>query len=400
MEQLLHYIWKLHLLPARQLLTTDGRVVEVVDVGQHNNNQGPDFFNAKVAIDGVMWAGNVELHILSSDWYRHGHDQDPGYQNTILHVVQRADVDVVLPDGRKLPQLELEIPGRLKAHYADLLKTTDYPRCHGIISQIPLLKAHLWMDSLLVDRLKERSAKVLERLEDTSGDWERTTFVTLARNFGFGLNGDAFEMWARRVPVSAIAKHRDNLLQVEAMFLGIAGLLDRIKDDEAVKLGREYAFLKNKFALTESSQDYQWKFMRARPQNHPEVRIRQLAFLYHQGNCSMRFLLEAENTDSIRQVLKQAGISQTSCNLIIINTVVPLLYAYGMKNGIPSYCDRAIALLEELPAEDNYILRQWKTCGLEVKSAADSQALIQLKREYCDRLDCLRCRFGYEYLKV
>ena len=403
MEKLLHYVWKHKILPLKSLLTTDGREIEILDPGTYNTNQGPDFFNAKVKIGETLWAGNIELHLKASDWFRHGHDSDPSYNNTILHIAQVVDCEVTTEDGNHPPQLQLDIPAHLYQNYQELCQTDDYPRCHKIIPSIPQMKAHMWMDALLAERMKERAQKVQDRVNRLNGDWEQATFVTLCRNFGFGLNGDTFERWAMMIPLQGIGKHRDNLFQIEAIFLGMAGLIDdaaQVKGQEmAERWKREFGFLSHKFQLSEPMKASDWKFLRTRPKNFPHVRILQIAELYHSGKAQMSALTEAKDVKEMHRILGIGGTSAKSRNLLIINTIVPLLYAYGMHRSDEKLIQKAIALLEELPAEDNYILRQWKACGLGVETAADSQALIQLKREYCDRRDCLRCRFAYEFLK-
>lgn len=396
MEKLLHYAWKCRLFPLHQLLTTDGRELEVIDPGLSNPNAGPDFFNAKVRIGETMWAGNVEIHLRSSDWYRHGHESDPAYNNVILHVVGEADMDVEMSDGRTPPQLVLPLPQQLKQDYQTLLTTMDYPRCHTFVPSIPQMLVHSWMDALLCERLSERSERVLQRLRDTGGDWNHALIITLARNFGFSLNGDAFERWGRLLPLSAVRKHNDDLFQVEALFLGTAGLLDKHGDERMTK---EYAYLAHKFNLTENMSQQDWRYMRTRPQNFPHVRVTQLALLFQQGAIDVSRILDTDSAKGFYQLFNVKGLSKSSIDLLIINTVVPFLYAYGVEHNDERYQDRAVALLEQVRAENNYILRQWAECGISVRTAADSQALIQLKREYCDRKDCLRCRFGYEFLK-
>ena len=403
MERLLHYVWKHKILPLKPLTTEDGQTVEVIDPGLHNHNQGPDFFNAKIRLGGTVWAGNVEVHLRSSDWYRHSHNSDPAYNSVILHVVGEIDGEVRTQDGKALPQVRLDIPESIRLRYEELCRTEDYPRCHRIIPSVPAMKAHQWMDALIVERLKERSELVAERAERTGGDWERATFVTLSRSFGFGLNGDAFERWAMRIPLSAAGKHRDDLFQIEALFLGMAGLIaevQAVRSSQEVKLlQQEFDFLKHKFSLGDTMERADWRFLRTRPKNFPSMRILQIAELYHSGRAQMSRLMEAKSVEELQECLAIKGMTAASRRLLIINTVVPLLFAYGRHISDEDICQRAIRLLEALPAENNYILRQWKECGLEVSTAADSQALIQLKRQYCDRTDCLRCRFGYEYLK-
>ena len=429
MEKLLYYIWKYKLFPLKPLQTTDGQKLEIIDPGLFNRDAGPDFFNAKVKIGDTVWVGNIEIHEKSSCWYTHGHQHDPHYNNVVLHVAETADRTVVTQDGKTLPQLELKIPPYLQENYQELCRTTDYPRCHRIIPQIDRLTAHSWMNALLYERIAERAQAVTNRLQAAQGDWERAYFCTLARNFGFGINGDAFEEWARHIPLQTVAHHRDDLFQVEAVFMGQAGLLDfdtvpkkyrdeAIDDNYYPRLKREYDYLAHKFSL-QPMQPATWKFLRLRPQNFPHVRISQLAQLYYNQTAGFSRLLEAQTIEDIHALLathatpyweshytfgcpslKNAKrLTPNSLNLLIINTVVPVLYAYGQTHGNDSYCERALRLLEPIKAENNYITRQWAECGIKVDNAADSQALIQLKKAYCDRNYCLHCRFGYEFLK-
>lgn len=403
MEKLLHYVWKHRILPLGSLSTTDGRRVEVIDPGMHNHDGGPDFFNAKVLVEGILWAGNVEIHLRSSDWFRHGHDTDAAYDGVVLHVVQDADCEVNSSQGRSIPQVIMHIPDSLVQDYQSLLRTDEFPRCHRILPSIDPIRMHGWMDRLLVERLQQRAALLLDRTKAFGGDWERACFVTLCRNFGFGLNGDVFERWAMSVPLSAAGKHRDHLFQIEALFLGMAGLIEHAFQEEEQDLCRrmqqEFSFLASKFSLKPTLKYADWRYLRTRPQNFPHVRIRQIARLYHGGHVQMDALLQVKGVKDLHQRLGDAGLSAAVTRLILINTVAPLLHAYGMAMGEERWTDRARDLLEELPAENNRILRLWKECGVKVDSAADSQALIQLKKTYCDRLDCLRCQFGYAYLK-
>lgn len=404
MEKLLHFVWKHRIFPLHDLQTTDGELVEVIDPGMHNSNQGPDFFNAKVRIGQTTWVGNVEVHVRTTDWMLHNHHLDPRYDNTILHVVKEDNGHVLTHAGKTIPTLILPIPSKVLAQYDELCATDDYPRCHRMIPQIPAIKVHSWMDALLVMRVRERAERITQRVSALGGDWERATFVTLSRNMGFGLNGDAFERWANLVPLHAAAKHRSNLTQIEALFLGIGGLIDASSmyhsEAEVEMLWREWRFLSHKFDIQQVMRPEDWKFLRIRPQGMPQVRLRQLASLYHKAAVGMSALLEHDTPKALRSLLCTSGLSAKSQDLLIINTVVPLLFAYGESRQMEELTQRAMQLLETLPAEDNYILRQWKACGIQVNTAADSQALIQLKRNYCDRNDCLRCRFAYDFLKI
>lgn len=401
MEKLLHFAWKHKILPLRPLLTTEGESVEVIDPGQANRNQGADFFNAKVKIGQTVWAGYVEIHVKASDWFRHGHHEDARYNNVVLHVVQTADAQAVTQDGKALPTLQIDFPAHMLTRYQELCQTDDYPRCHRVVASIPSLKVHSWMEQLLAERLDGKSARILKRVKESRGDWEQAAFATLARNFGFGINGELLEEWAAHVPLAAAAKHRNNLLQVQALFLGTAGLIGHLGPHDACdaqKAEAEYAYLAHKFSLP-APPPFLWRYLRTRPYNFPHLRILQLAAVFHHGGAQLHALLEASDTALLQRCLQGASLSVSAIRLIAINTVAPLLYAYGQAQGNDTLVSRAMDLLESLPAENNYIIRQWSACGLEAGTAAHSQALIQLKREYCDRYDCLRCHFGYEYLK-
>lgn len=429
MEQLLHYVWKHKLFPLTELSTTQGRRVEVIDPGLHNSNAGPDFFNAKVKIDGTLWVGNVEIHDNASDWVLHGHDKDERYDNVILHVCGCVDAEVMNSKGEYLTQMVLSVPDSVIKNYKELLSVDQYPPCYQIIPSLTRLTVHAWMSALQTERLSQKTEAIAERVKRCNGDWENAYFVTLARNFGFGINGDAFEEWALHIPLHAVDHHRDDLFQIEAIFMGQAGLLeldtiperyqkDALNDGYFAKLRKEYQYLAHKFGL--KPMDYKlWRFLRLRPQNFPHIRISQLAYLYHQRRASLSQLLETYSVKDAKEVLATAvtpywethytfgstsvrndkNLSPFSLNLLCINTVVPILFAYGRHRGEEKYCDRAFDFLEQLKPENNHIIRLWQQCGLVVENAGDSQALIQLKKEYCDKKECLRCRFGYEYLK-
>ena len=214
MELPLHYVWKNKLFAPTGLVTDDGRTVEVIDVGMHNHNAGPDFFNAKIKLDGMLWVGNVEIHEQSSDWYRHGHDGDEAYQNVVLHVVERLEGDVLTKRGERVPQLQLSVPVNVRQNYQELMAEEKYPPCYRIIPHLPSLKTHAWLSALCVERLEQKTLRIANYLERSKGDLEYAFFVALARAFGFGVNSDAFEQWALSVPLMAVGKHRDNLVQV------------------------------------------------------------------------------------------------------------------------------------------------------------------------------------------
>ena len=429
MEQLLHYVWKHRLYPLAPLATTDGQNVEVIDPGLHNRNAGPDFFNAKVKIGGTLWVGNVELHAKASEWFAHRHDTDPAYDNVVLHVVEHDDAQARCADGRQPPQMVLHVPQRVQRNYAALTEADTYPPCRHVIAQIPAINIRAWMSALQTERMEQKAEAITLRARQYGGDWEKAFFCTLARNFGFGVNGDAFEAWADNLQLDAAAHHRDDLFQIEAFFLGQAGLLnvaavarrrqvETAADAHFQQLAHEYAYLAHKFQL-KAIDARQWRFLRLRPQNFPYIRIAQLAYLYHARQCSLSVMAACRSVDEVRRALatqvtpywqthytfghetarSDKRLSAASADLLAINTAVPTLYAYGCHTGSERLCHRAVTFLEELKPENNHIVRQWKACGIVCSNAADTQALVQLKRHYCDRKDCLRCRFGYEYLK-
>lgn len=419
MEQLLHYVWKHKIFPLKELKTTTGQQVEVIDTGLANTDAGPDFFNAKLKLDGVLWIGNIEIHERSSDWFKHGHHADAGYNSVILHIASEIDTEISRSNGERIPQIQLICPEAVRTNYKELLETDSYPPCYRIIPSLPPFTAHSWMTALQMERFEQKATLLNERLKRCQGNWEDAFFITLARNFGFGLNGNAFETWAHRLPFRAVDKHRNDLFQIEAIFFGQAGILeDSDGDGYYLRLKKEYTYLQHKFGLIPMDASL-WRFLRLRPANFPHIRIAQLACLYHRAYGLLSRIMETETLQGVRDILKGGTseywlthytfggsspsrpktLSNTSLDLLIINTVVTFLYAYGLHKGNRVLCARAGSFLEELKAENNYITRMWEQCGMKASNAADSQALIQLKKEYCDKKKCLYCRIGYEYLK-
>lgn len=411
MEQLLHYVWKHKIFPLKELKTTTGQQVEVIDTGLANTDAGPDFFNAKLKLDGVLWIGNIEIHERSSDWFKHGHHADTGYNSVILHIASEIDTEISRSNGERIPQIQLICPEAVRTNYKELLETDSYPPCYRIIPSLPPFTAHSWMTALQMERFEQKATLLNERLKRCQGNWEDAFFITLARNFGFGLNGDAFETWAHRLPFRAVDKHRNDLFQIEAIFFGQAGILeDSDGDGYYLRLKKEYTYLQHKFGLIPMDASL-WRFLRLRPANFPHIRIAQLACLYHRAYGLLSRIMETETLQGVRDILKGGTseywlthytfggsspsrpktLSNTSLDLLIINTVVTFLYAYGLHKGNRVLCARAGSFLEELKAENNYITRMWEQCGMKASNAADSQALIQLKKEYCDKKKCLYC---------
>ena len=420
MEQLLHYTWKHKIFPLHELRTTDGRLLEVLNPGIYNTDAGPDFMGAKIKLNGIEWVGNVEIHQKTGDWFRHHHDTDAAYENIILHVAAEIDQRLFYPNGQEIPQLQLSVPSYVEENYSELSHNDCRPPCRHVIGELSTFLIHNWMTSLTLERFEERTRQIMLRREALDKNWEDTLFVTLARNFGFGINGDAFEQWAQSIPMSAVGKHRDNLFQIEAIFFGQAGLLENDHEDNYYRqLQKEYRYLRQKFTLTPIDPKV-WKFLRLRPQNFPYIRIAQLAMLYYEQRLNLSRLLNTQNLDEVSALLLthvsdywrthytfdaqptkpvEKTLSPSSIQLIVINSVAPILFAYGKYKSDHSLCDRAFSLWEQLKPENNTIIRDWVSAGISCENAADSQALIQLHRNYCQRRDCLRCKFGYEYLR-
>jgi hypothetical protein len=319
--------------------------------GLHNRNAGPDFFNAKIKINGTLWVGNVEIHDKASDWYLHAHDKDERYDNVILHVCGTIDTEARNSKGALLVQMQLDIPDHVLKHYQELLTIDQYPPCYQIIPSLSKLTVHSWMSALQTERLSQKTEAIEERVRRCNGDWENAYFVTLARNYGFGINGDAFEQWALKLPLRAVDHHRDDLFQIEAIFMGQAGLLelntiperyqkDALNDGYFARLRNEYLYLSHKFSL--QPMDYKlWRFLRLRPQNFPHIRISQLANLYYNRRAGLSQLLEASTVKEAKKVLatsvtgywethytfgstsirNEKHLSPFSLNLLIINTV-------------------------------------------------------------------------------
>lgn len=402
------------------MVTNTGKKVRVVDPGLLNTDAGPDFFNAKIEIDGHMWVGNVEMHYRATDWKRHHHDSDKAYDSVILHVVAKDDAPVRRTNGELIPQLVLEVSPQFNADYASLVGATIEVPCATKIKQVPHLTIVEWVEGLAFERLHGKVERIHQLLDSFNGSWEDVCYVTLARNFGFGINNDAFERLARRTPLRLLGKHSDSVLQIEALLFGQAGMLDAQKpgmDSYYNQLCTEYAFLSNKFQLTPMEKE-SWKLFRIRPQNFPYRRIAMLAQFIEGGFRMMNRILEAEGEKEMRALFEvelsgywtkhytfgkpneraTATLSRSSIDIILINTVAPLLYAYGELTGNYEMTDKAIKLLEDLRAENNSIVSHFVAYGIDCPDALTSQALVQLKREYCDARKCIYCKIGHHLL--
>lgn len=420
MEKLMQYVWQHRLFDPTKLTTVDGRKLRVIDVGRLNTDSGPDFFNAKIGVDGCVWAGNVEIHRRASDWRRHNHHLDPAYDSVVLHVVEVPDAQVYRTNGEEIPTLVLSCSPMFRTDYEALVAHSATQSCARHIDTLdPVLLAD-WVASLAIERLQSKAQRLRDWLDLYRGSWEEVCYIVVARSMGFGINGDAFERLARSLPLLFMQKHADSLPQVEAFLFGQAGLLvegENAGDDYYARLTSEYAFLRNKFGLTPINPD-SWKFFRLRPANFPHRRIAMLAQYIHRGFNLFSRICEAGSDEELRALFKvelsgywtthylfghaspetSAVLGEGAIDIVLINAVAPLLYAYGSYIGNETMTDRALSLLESIKPEKNAIVRRFAALGIAAANALESQAVIQLNNEYCQAHKCLYCRIGHKLL--
>ena len=412
----LHHLWKLKHFNFHELKTTEGESVEILKTGLHNHDAGPDFFNALIKVGDTLWAGNVEIHLKSSDWKNHEHEKDKAYDNVILHVVYEDDGIIKRSDGSPIPTIELKekFDHRLWRNYNELVHTPHWISCAHRISEVDEFTVNNWLDRMLTERLERKTETIFSSLESNNNNWEETFYQHLAKNFGFKVNAMPFELLAKSLPLNFLSKHKDHVVQLEAMLFGQAGMLtEELKDDYPNELRKEYLFLKNKFNL-ESIVGHQWKFLRLRPMNFPTVRIAQFAQLLHRSSHLFSKILECTNLEEIEKyfevkvslywqthfvfdklsILKSKHQGESTIQNIIVNTVVPFLFAYGISRSSEEHQQRALQFLEEIPSEENIIISKWNDINIKSRSAYSSQALLQLKNEYCDLKKCLTCSIG------
>ena len=395
-ESILHYIWLKGIALSYPQQTTDGKRVEILSVGQHNLDTGPDFSNACIRIYESAehyqdWVGNVEIHVQSSDWYKHHHETDAAYDSIIMHVVRKADKPVYNSQGQAVPQLELNYPdledyvGRYFSESKDMDTAFQTHPCAKQLIHDPSLLTDSWRETMLVRRLDCKTDSIQRLLAISQNDWLQAFYISLAHYFGFHVNGLPFETLAMATPLSVVRKHRDNLFQLEALFLGQSGLLtkDTAQDTAERQLYQEYLYIQHLHGLKPIDAKL-WKKARMRPQSQPEVRIRQFAALLHADEFLLSKLLEIREVDAMRALFAPTRMGKASVDILLINVAVPFLYAQGRKEA-------ALWLLQNLPAEDNRIIRQWRLLGQDVQNAADSQALIHLYQTCCEPEKCMDC---------
>lgn len=424
-EEFLHYLWKCCLYDEDTLCDNDGNKIIVLHPGEYNRDSGPDFFNSRISIAGTEWAGNVEIHTRSSHFDSHGHNRDNAFNNVILHVVAENDKRIFNARGEELLTVEMKFDAALYDKYLNLVNYPNVIACQNDIGKLDIFYIKHWLNSLVVERLMEKSASVLKIYSMTGNDWEETFYRVLTRYFGFRVNTEPFEMLANALPFKIIRKHTDNRFQVESLLFGTAGMLDEglfreALDDQYYKdLIREYKVLSSKYSL-QPLHGWIWKFSRLRPVNFPTLRISQLsAMLAVTGGLFSRTL----ETSDVKQLKEMFGVSASdywddhyvfgkksrripkntgtqATEILLINAVIPVIFAYGQFRDQRDVCEKALNILENIHPEENSLINEWKSSGIDSESAFYTQGLIQLRNEYCRKRRCLDCRIGSKLISM
>lgn len=421
-EDFLHYLWKYRKFNSKDFCASTGELINVIKPGVHNTETaGPDFFNALIEIEGQKWAGNVEVHINSSDWYAHNHQSDQNYDNVILHVVWSDDVEVFDKSNMPIPTLVLKdyVDENLVTQYQKLISSKEKLNCSGQLSSIPGLIKDSWLERLYFDRLEEKSKRILLLLEESKNDWEAVLFKMLVRNFGLNTNADAFATLAESLDYTIVRKCFDNQLQLESLLLGQAGLLDVISDfDYVQELQQQYTYLRSKFKLSNDSV-LPFNFFKLRPPNFPTVRIAQLSALYVSKKTLFSSVIEASSIVSLHKILSATPndfwkthytltkeskssskkMSKAFIDLLIINTIIPVKFAFNKINGRQDGMDSSIRIILDIKSEQNKIVNRFIQEGVLSKNALQSQSLIHLYTNYCNKNKCLQCAYGNYLLK-
>lgn len=428
-EDFLHYIWKYKLFDTLKLLTQNSEQIEIINFGLHNTDAGPDFFNGKVKIGQTTWAGNIEIHVNSSDWIKHKHESDKAYDNVILHVVYNNDREVKDKDGNPITTIALKglIDENLIEKYDNLLQSKDWIPCGKQIRTIDEFTINSWINRLAIERLERKSYEIKETLEHNKNNWEETFYQYLFKYFGLKVNAQPFELLAKNTPLKIIEKH-NGLFSIEALLYGQAGYLnesrpdgyrDSGEDDYYNSLKKEYQFLKSKFSLTDLDKSL-WKLLRLRPSNFPTIRISQLAGLLCNHTRLFARIIETESVKELQQLfhiqaseywnthyqfgvevkdskLKKMGIN--TINNIIINVIVPFTFVYGKAKQNEKLVEKSLNLLENIKAENNSIIKNWSNLGVKSYNAMQTQSLIELKNNYCSQKKCLNCSIGNQIIQ-
>lgn len=413
-EEFLQFIWRYGLFEQYNLKAETGEEIDIIGLGQLNTDSGPDFFNSRICINGIEWAGNVEIHIRASDWKKHGHDKDKAYNNVVLHVVEEYDSDAHNTLNNKIPTLKLNYKKQLLDNFSKLFAARSAVACSRRLDMIDGEIFSIYLNNLAVERLENKTELIMETLEQSAFNWEEVFYRALARNFGFSVNAQPFVMLARAVPLKALAKQKNSLLQIEAMLFGQSGLLPASSEHPYVRsLIAEYTFLKIKYNLSPLDREI-WKNARIRPVNFPAIRISQFAALIHRSSSLFSKIIEMQDITGIISLFsvkaseywdshysfetaspeEEKALGEDSVFNIVINTIVPFVFIYGKTSGKQELCERAVSFLEQAPPENNKITRVWKSSHITAHNALESQALIQLFNNYCQPRKCLRCNIG------
>ncbi|MGB0522626.1 MAG: DUF2851 family protein [Flammeovirgaceae bacterium] len=423
-EEFLHYVWKFQYFDKTALQTTCKQPVSIQHPGYQNFDAGPDFEQGKVKIEQLNWVGQIEIHYHSSDWFKHQHQLDLAYDNVILHVVWNDDQAVYRSDGSRIPTIELKhrVDPQLIEKFKQLIVSPHQIACAENFSDVSQLIQLSMLDKVLMERLDRKANEVLELLKVNQMDWEETTYQVLAKNFGFKINAFPFLLLSRGLPFKLLKKHGNQLFQLEALLFGQSGLINKYitSDHYHQKLSKEYRFLAHKYQLLSKQLTLaQWKFLRMRPANFPTIRVAQFAALHHQHQSFFSKLLHANSIEEFEQLFQVqqsaywtshylfgkkskkgiASLGQRSIQNILINSVVPLLVAYGKHRSEQHFIDRGIALLSSIKAESNAITKHWEKLSLPLKSAFDSQGAIEWYQEYCAKHKCLNCSIGVKLVR-
>jgi hypothetical protein len=421
-EDFLHYIWKFKLFDTLNPVTQEGKAIEIINFGIHNTDAGPDFFNGKVKVGATTWAGNIELHINSSDWIKHNHQTDKAYDNVVLHVVYNNDKDILDKEGNTIPTLELKglIGASLIKKHNNLIcqSDSDIP-CGTQIKDIDTFTINSWLNRLAIERLERKSSEIQASLLQNTNNWEETFYQYLFKYFGLKVNALPFELLAQNTPLKIIEKHH-TIFSIEALLFGQAGYLDNEFEDEYYnKLKKEYQFLKTKFELTALDSTI-WKMLRLRPSNFPTIRISQLANLLNKDTRLFAKIISADTVEELQNLFNvkastywgthyqfgeavekdtEKKLGETTINSIIINVIVPFTFVYGKSIENEKIVDKSLKLLESIKAENNVIIKKWKTLGVKSNNAMQTQSLLELKNNYCSQKKCLICSIGNKILQ-
>jgi len=420
-EEFLHYIWQHRLFAQNCLKDSNQQTLEITKTGTHNFNAGPDFNNAKIQIGDTLWAGNVEIHINASDWKKHNHHLNEAYDSVILHVVWQNDVDIYRTNGTLIPTLELKnlVSPTLIAQYEYLKENTNWIPCQHQIKNVDSFVIKQWLNRVLIERLEVKSETIIKLLTQLKGNWEQTFYITLAQSFGFKVNALPFAMLAQALPQQIFAKHKHNSLQIEALIFGQAGFLtDNFIDEYPLMLKKEFSFLSQKYQLIPMDKSV-WKFSKLRPRNFPTIRLAQFAATVIASNHLFSKILETDSLQELKKFFKKGEINsywdnhfkfdtagdyctkalgEKSLDSIIINAIAVIVFCYGKQIDNQAYVNKAFNFIEKIDSETNTIITGFKNLGVNALNAFDSQALLQLKNNYCNQKKCLHCGIGNKIL--